>query len=120
MKLEIRGLPTCAPSFLNLVLVRIWVQAIEQVLQGEWKLNTSDVVQPKGYCTLAPKLVLQNAAASKCTRAFPLLHPSVTIKISVAEPEPVEQQLSARVGAEVFLPGSGYGYVNSYKMFKKP
>jgi hypothetical protein len=99
MKLEIRGLPTCAPSFLNLVLVRIWVQAIEQVLQGEWKLN---------------------AAASKCTRAFPLLHPSVTIKISVAEPEPVEQQLSARVGAEVFLPGSGYGYVNSYKMFKKP
>jgi hypothetical protein len=39
-------------------------------------------------------------------------------KISV--PEPVEQQLFAGAGAKVFWPGSGAGYVNSYKMLQKP
>jgi hypothetical protein len=41
---------------------------------------------------------------------------------SVAEPEPVEQQLFAGAGAKVFWPGfgSGAGYVNSYKMLQKP
>jgi hypothetical protein len=33
--------------------------------------------------------------------------------------EPVEQQLLARVGAQVFWPGSGSVYVNSYKMMQK-
>jgi hypothetical protein len=46
------------------------------------------------------------------------------MKISVAEPEPVEQQLFAGAGAKVFWPGSGSGsgagYVNSYKMLQKP
>jgi hypothetical protein len=41
----------------------------------------------------------------------------VSVQYSVAEPElesePVEQQLFA--GAKVFWPGSGAGYVNSYK-----
>jgi hypothetical protein len=37
---------------------------------------------------------------------------------SVAEPEPLERQLFARAGTQVFcMPGSGY--VNSYKMLQK-
>jgi hypothetical protein len=38
-------------------------------------------------------------------------------KCSVAEPEPVERQLFAGAGVEVFLPGSGSGagYVKCYK-----
>jgi hypothetical protein len=42
------------------------------------------------------------------------------IIISVAELEPVERQLFAGAGAEVFWPGSGAGYVNSYKMLQNP
>jgi hypothetical protein len=36
------------------------------------------------------------------------------------EPEPVEQQLFGRAGAKVFWPGSGAGYINSYKMLQNP
>jgi hypothetical protein len=45
-----------------------------------------------------------------------------TYTTSVAEPEPVEQQLFAGAEAKVFLPssGSGAGYVNSYKMSQNP
>jgi hypothetical protein len=41
---------------------------------------------------------------------------------SVAEPEPVEQQLFAGAGAKVFWPGSGSGAgcVNSLKMLQNP
>jgi hypothetical protein len=45
------------------------------------------------------------------------------IGISVAEPElePVERPLfgGAGSGAKAFRPGSGSGYVNSYKMLQK-
>jgi hypothetical protein len=34
--------------------------------------------------------------------------------------EPVERQLFAGAGAEIFWPGSGSGYVISYKMLQKP
>jgi hypothetical protein len=42
-------------------------------------------------------------------------------KISVAEPEqePVKRPLFAGAGAQVFRPGSGFGYVKSYKMLRK-
>jgi hypothetical protein len=40
-----------------------------------------------------------------------------TDKFSVAEP--VERQIFAGAGAEVFWTGSGSGYVNSYKMLQK-
>jgi hypothetical protein len=43
----------------------------------------------------------------------------VPIQISVAEPEPVERPLFGGAGAHVFRPGSGSGYVNSYKMLQK-
>jgi hypothetical protein len=38
---------------------------------------------------------------------------------SVAEPEPVERPLFGGAGAQVFRPGSGSRYVNSYKMLQK-
>jgi hypothetical protein len=44
----------------------------------------------------------------------------VTVTVSFAEPEPVEQQLFAGAGAKDFWPGSGAGYMNSYKMLQKP
>jgi hypothetical protein len=42
-----------------------------------------------------------------------------TTGTSFAEPEPVERHLFARARAEVFSPGSGAEYVNSYKMIQK-
>jgi hypothetical protein len=39
--------------------------------------------------------------------------------ISVAELEPVERPLFGGAGAQAFRPGSGSGYVNSYKMLQK-
>jgi hypothetical protein len=51
------------------------------------------------------------------------VHPKQSIleACSVAEPEPVELQLFAGAGAQIFLPGSGpgSGYVNSDKMLQK-
>jgi hypothetical protein len=38
---------------------------------------------------------------------------------SVAEPEPVERPLFGGAGAQAYGPGSGSGYVNSYKMLQK-
>jgi hypothetical protein len=46
-------------------------------------------------------------------------HKFKTPKISVAESEPVEQQLSVGAGAKVFWPGPGSEYVNSYNMLQK-
>jgi hypothetical protein len=50
------------------------------------------------------------------------IRPNSILIGSVAEPEPVEQQLFAGAGAKVFMARSGSraGYVNSYKMFQKP
>jgi hypothetical protein len=50
---------------------------------------------------------------------YPIIYCTVTC--SVAEPEPVERPLfgGTGAGAQVFRPGSGSGYVNSYKMLQK-
>jgi hypothetical protein len=49
-------------------------------------------------------------------------HSSIAKPELEQEPKPVEQQLFAGAGANVFWPGSGLGagYVNPYKMLQKP
>jgi hypothetical protein len=44
------------------------------------------------------------------------------MKTSVADPEPVEQEIFAGAEAKVFWPYSGFGagYVNFYKIIQKP
>jgi hypothetical protein len=43
----------------------------------------------------------------------------IAVVSSVAEPEPVERPLFGGARAQVLRPGSGSGYVNSYKMLQK-